>query len=237
MKIEAKHLSEFIKKVGINYGGESFVLQECILNFQETGLVVEAIDEMNTTMITGVLNKSAFTSYEPIGKIGLNNLNKVKKMIDRYSGELTFNKKDNLLVFSNGKREFDFVLPHIDSIKEPAQKPDLNYTVNFELKSDFFGDVTKNADIIEKGLSVKFRGSEKKLIAECGSDDKAREILEVPEMTEEVNVTFGPPLRQVASVLDGTINVSLKTAYPVKLLSKNELMSFTYVVAPMEANE
>lgn len=237
MKIDSKILSEFVKKTAISLAGDSYGINECVFDFQENGLNVEAITESNTVFVAAFLEKKAFISYEPIGKVGIGSTVKLRKIIDRFENDITFKKQENLLIFSNNGRQFDFVLPHIEAIVAAPKQPNLEYMTTFKVDSKFFIDALKNADILEKGLSIKLSGKDRQLTAECGEDDKARETVSIPEIREEIKVKFGEPFREVIGVLDGTVTVSLKSNYPAKILVKTEMMAHTFIIAPMVDNE
>ena len=231
MIIDGKILSSFLAKVAVEG------IEECVLDFNEQELSVCSTNNSNTTMVICSLNKKSFNSYETLGKVGVNNLTKLNNALNSMSSEVVISKKDNLLMLCTKTSEFDLVLPHLDTIPTPSKLPELSFDINFNLNSEILRKVMKCSEIVEKGASITFRGDNKKLIIESGNDDKFRELVYVPEIISDLKVKFSEPLKQVFTVLDGVVNISLKSDYPIKIMQKTEQASFVYIVAPLNSEE
>lgn len=230
MKVDSKVLSKFLDKVTI--GGDG--VKDGVVNFSEEGFSVTVLDSSNTVWICGKLKKELFKDYKPLGKVAIANFNVLKGVVSRYSEEMEVSLNENVLVFSSKNREFEVVLPDLETVSKEKDEPKLEYVNVLKLESSFLKEAVKNADTLEKGLGVTFLSKEDKLVAECGNDDRGREIVEVEGLKEDLDVKFGEPFRKVVSVLDGSLKVSLKSDYPVKVEYSDTEMELKFIVASME---
>ncbi|MDO8622630.1 MAG: hypothetical protein Q7R52_00115 [archaeon] len=209
-------------------------MKDGVVNFTEEGLQVNGIDETNTLFVVGKLNKSVFKEYKSLGKVAVANFSLLRNVTNRYTEEVEVVVKDNVLCFTTKGREFEVVLPDVETVNQSKNEPTLEYTNVLKLSSNFLKEAVKNADTLEKGLSVTLFSEGNKVVAECGNDDKGREIVEVEKVNEPFNVKFGEPLRKVVSVMDGEVEVSLKTDYPATLKYSDTEMELKFIVASME---
>ena len=226
MKVDSKTLKNFLQKVSINNN-----VKEAVLKFNEEGVSVMTFDESNTIFVKAFLNKSAFTDYKVSEDLAISDLTKLKKFMERFEGQIDFVKDENVLQLGNRNRSFQFMLSDLETIKNPVKMPTLTYKNTFDLESKFLHEVLKNADVIEKGLSVQLKISDNKLRGLCGNNDNAEEMTDIFDLEEDVDVTFGEPLKQVMDVIEGKIKVSLSSNYPITLEWKDETMDLTFVVA------
>ena len=208
-------------------------MNEVLLNLSEQGLQMECIDVSNTVMTVGFLDKNKFVTYESLGKVGILNMSTFHKVLKQYSGEVTITKNNNVMLITDGRTDFELVLPHSELIKESPKVSSLQYDTTFNIDSGVLKTFSKNSDILDKGLSININCKPKNVTLESGSDDKCRVSIIVNELNDNITVKFGIPLRNVISVLDGTVSLSLKNEYPAKVLMKNENYTVTYIVAPM----
>ena len=56
-------------------------VRQCLFDFRESGIYVNAMSDDNCTMVIGQLFKDAFTDYVAIGDVGLDELKSLSNMI------------------------------------------------------------------------------------------------------------------------------------------------------------
>ncbi len=233
MKIKTKIFTGFLKKVQME-GTQS--IQECVLNFEKEGLKINANSPPQQARVMGWLKPGAFKEYAELGKVGMNDLSTITKVMDRFGEIITLKKEGNLLTVKSENKKVDIELVAETFLATDTGEPKLEFKDTFSITStklkDVFKDVQMNKDatiqLITEDKKVKFTNSGKY---------KFETVFESPTCKGGVTVKFGEPLIDSLSNLDGNLEISVANDYPAKIMEKTENSVITLIVAPRVDNE
>ena len=233
MKIKTKVLSEYLKKVFLNSS-----VKEFLADFNEQGLTVTVNNMQNTAMIKADLKKESFVEYEALGKVAFMNLDKLITLISGFgSEELEVTIEGNLLVFKAGNRKVETEVANIESITPIEFKTEkFQGMTPVKFSAGFFNDLVGDLSI-NKNYFFKLRTEEGKLIIQSTGDFRFTEIIEVPELKDNVKVDFGSPLIDAFKALNGTVILNLKDNYPAYIVEDSENGKVQILVAPRVTSE
>jgi len=233
MKINTKTLAAFLKKAQME-GTEG--VEECILDFQKEGLKINANSKAQLSRVMAWLKTSAFTEYEELGKVGVNDLTNIIRVLERFGDDITISKEGNLLTIKSKGKKVDIELVAENFLATDTGEPSLEFEETFDITAQklksIFSDVKLNKDAIIKietdVKKVKFSNTGKyKFVNEIVADTcKGGTLLKL-----------GEPFIEATSRLDGNLNISIKTDYPVKVMETTETSVITVIVAPRVESE
>jgi len=146
MKIEQKLFSDFINKVSF---GET--VEQAILNFDKDGVKAKVVSCGLCAMGDLFLSKSAFFSYEPIGKIGIKNVKRFCKIIDRFKKEISMSTTKNVIAIREGNRKSVISIAEPDFIEE-APEVDLDalpFKASYTFGLQELVDVSRDLDALK----------------------------------------------------------------------------------------
>lgn len=229
MKINNEVLKTYLKQ--INCSG---LINEVKLNFEENGISTLIMNPENTLMVSNKLANSAFIKYDKLGIITIDNLLLFIKILDRFDGDITLKKEENLLRISNDNRECEFILVSEDFIEDVKKIPTLEYKNILKIDSKTIFDSLKNSEVVEDKFSeVKFELKDKILIIGCGETNKITDKHKLKDKYENFNVKFnGELLKKTISTLDGEIELNLGKDLPLKVVKITDNSSLFYIIAP-----
>jgi len=229
MKIDTKMFVDWMKKATANSG-----VGEAKIEFGEEGVKISMPDTSNTYLVYGFLKKSAFKTYEVLGTIGVPDTARLLSFLDRFDGELTISKKDVVLVFEGQGRKAEYVLSDEASVPAGKEMPEYKGDgVTFKVDANVFNNVIKNAKSVGNDTDIVFTTEAGKLNIQTGKDDKFVEQLNIQEIQKEgIFVKFKDPLKKVVPVLEGEIEVTLATNYPILISMVTDNMDVKYFVTP-----
>ena len=128
MKIKTKTLTNFLSKVQMN-GSQQ--IMECILDFKDDGLHINADCPSEQSKSIGHLKPKAFQEYEVIEKFGVNDFDGFIKCLDRFAELVEVKKEGNVLVVTENKKKVEIELIHTDFIAESKGIPELEFESRF----------------------------------------------------------------------------------------------------------
>ncbi len=233
MKIKTKVLSGFLKKSRMD--GEQQI-DECILNFDNEGLKIDTNSPAKLSRVMSWLKKEAFVEYEEFGKVGMNDLKTVINVLNRFGEVITLKKEGNLLTIKGDSKKVEIELISENFLETDVAPKEMKFEDTFaitatQLKS-IFNDVTLNKDAI-----ITIETNEKKVKFLNTGKYKFENLLEAPTCKGGVKVNFGLPLIESVINLDGTLEISVATDYPAKVIEKTETSIITLIVAPRVEEE
>jgi len=233
MKIKTKNLVNFLRKIQLS-GGE--LITECVLDFAEEGIKVSASNPSAMSKVFGLLKKSSFMEYEAIGQVGVNELGNIIKVLDRFGEEITLKVEGNLLTVSTTGKKVEIELMDVKFITFDNREPKLEFTDFFNFPAEKLHEILNDIKLNEDAV-ITFKTEDKKLqISNTGKYKFSHEYM-VPQCSGGVTVKMGAPFVDAVAELDGTIEFSIKTDYPIKMIEKNEWSIITLIVAPRVSNE
>jgi len=238
MKIEMDLLIDFCKKVNCKNS-----IMECKFNFDESGINMKAMSNDNQFIVSGHFPKKNFKKYEVLGEIAIQDLNNFINFLKRFAGQsVHILKKENFLFFHTKNREGEYILSaleYIEDFKKDISKLEFDTTIKIDVKR--IKEAYINAETVLSSKDIKYallKNENDKLVIEVGEQNKIREIIEVVGIPKDLFCKFPEYLGYIAEILsDGEISISLKTNYPISIISKNEQMKINYIVAPSVESE
>jgi len=228
MKIKTKTFSIFLKKVKMSAGQE---IQECIFNFEKTGLRISANSVTKQARASGVLKTSAFKGYEELGTIGVGDMPSFVKVVDRFEEEIGLKVEGNLLTISGTSKKVDIELLDTQFISTDITEPTLEFDDTFVFPAEKIKEIITDAKL-NKDSVISFVTEDKKLTINNTGKYKFSHQFDVPTCKGGVVVKFGAPFVDAFENLTDKVEFSIKKDYPVKMLEKTDDMVITIIVAP-----
>jgi len=231
MKIETDVLEEFLT---IARMGE---IETCLLEFGKDGLFISAMALDNSHESRSFLKKESFKEYEPIGNVGVDDLNKLIKVFKRLGNELEFKVEGNMLIANGVNKTLNFELIDEKFIEKTKDLPDMKHTTTFTIPgknvAEFLKDAQMNKDVIigfetvDGGVKVINTGKYKFTHNFNSEGTKGGE-----------KIKFGAPLiNALGGICSGDLVFHAKTDYPLLIDYKNEKYDITFLIAPrVQAN-
>ncbi len=233
MKIKKSVLTEFLKKCLMEDTQE---IQETILRFESDGLKISANSPPKQARVMGWLLKGAFKEYEELGNVGVNDFGTIIKVLDRFGDEIILTKEGNLLTVKGARKSVDIELVSENFIETDTTDPELEFTETFNTTAsalkDIFKDVKMNKDAV-----MKWTTEEKKVKITNTGKFKFKNELEAPSCKGGTTVKFGEPLIHATNKLDGNLEISVATDYPMKVREKTDTSIITLIIAPRVEDE
>ena len=230
MKIDTKIMEEFLTKIRMDE------VETCLLDFSEEGLKVSVMSIANTHKVDAILHKKAFKEYEPIGKIGVDELSKLIKVFKRLGKELEFSVEGNLLVAKANKKELKFELVDEKFIEATKPTPEMEHSTSFKVDGKIMNECLTDAQM-SKDVAFKIEtvdGGVK--ISNTGKYRFSRNIDSEGTKGGEV-VKFGEPLYKILKeIKEGEIVFEIKTDFPILATTKTDLYEMTFLAAPRVEN-
>ena len=226
MKIETNILEDFLKKVRLNE------IENCLLEFRDTGLFVSAISPANTHKAESLLYKDSFEEYEPIGNVGIDDLSRFIKVIKRIGPKLEFEIEGNLLTAKGNKKELRFELVDEKFIEKSKDIPNFDFTTFFKITAeqlqDFLQDAETNKDCaiiietVDNGVKLHNSGKYKFTHNIDSEGTKAGE-----------RCKYGQPFfNSFKELKTGELDIQMKTDYPMLAKYKTDKYEMLIFVAP-----
>jgi hypothetical protein len=228
MKIKTKNLIEFFKKIKME-GTER--IEEVVLDFAESGLKVSAITPTKTNRVDAIYNPSGFINYSAVGKIGIQDLNNIIKILGRFGEEVDIEVKENVITFKDGNKEMTTELVDIQFIKPTNELKNFEFDDMFTIDSKDINNMIDDANI-NKDYELQLSTVEKGFTIATTGKYKFKRNFVVEEARGGVTTTFGNPLINAVSNLTGKIVLNLKTNFPCKILEKTEFSVISILVSP-----
>ncbi|MHA1338560.1 MAG: proliferating cell nuclear antigen (pcna) [Promethearchaeota archaeon] len=235
------------------------VVTETIINFDQNGISLSAIDEGRICLVLINLDKDDFDGYvcDKEHKLGLN-IEDMVKILRRSSNDIiTLKYKDdsgkiNIIMKNNtSKKSRTFSLKLID-INESGIKPEalmnIPYKASVSIPLVYLDESIKDADIFSETLSVilsknegiifKAEGQNGEMKTELEKDDDGVEEFNIEEDGEgSFAIAYLKNILKIGSITD-RLTISLNPNTPIKcqfnILSNS---SFIYFLAPRVEEE
>jgi hypothetical protein len=224
MKIEAKKLVEFFNRF-------EDVNTETLLVFGEQGVTAKTMSPSNIVRLDIFLTKNVFSEYSPIGKIGVGDINVLKRIVERFGGPISLIVEGNLLTIKGEGKKVETELIDPQFITEVTELPELKFDQTFfvdtEKVSGFIADAT-----INRGVVYSLLCKDKLLVLECDGKFKFQHTIPTENCVGGTTVKLGESFPQIIKNISGVVEFSLSTDYPIKILEKTEEMTATYIIAP-----
>lgn len=233
MKIKKDVLKNFLQKVHMQADQQ---INECVLNFDKEGLKVGANSPSQQARAMGWLKTNGFKEYEEFGELGINDMSTLIKVIDRFGEILTLKHEGNVLTVNSEGKKVDVELVDTSFITTDTKEPNLQFEDVFVIHSKKVSEIFKDASL-NKDTIITVETVEKKVKFSNTGKYKFVHTLDAETCKGGVKVSYGQPLIDAISNLDGNLEMSVKKDYPAKVLEKTENSVITIIVAPRVENE
>lgn len=228
MKIKTKILTAFLRKARMS-GTQQ--ISEGVLRFENEGLKISANSNPKQSRVMAWLNKNAFIEYELLGNVGLNDFDNVIKALDRFGEAIIIKKEGNLLNIKGDGKSVDIELVNENFLETDTNEPNLTFTDTFEITAAKLGDVIKDVSM-NKDAVLTVKTAAKSVAFTNTGKYKFLNTLEAPSCAGGVVVSFGNPFIDCVNELTGTLQMSVATNYPCKIIEKLENSIVTIIIAP-----
>lgn len=228
MKIKTGTLSSFLKKATLSNEQQ---IKEGILDFQKDGLKINVNDPAKQARSMAWLKTNAFENYEEMGKVGMNEFDMIIKVLDRFGEKINLKKEGNLLTISGEGKKVDIELVSETFLDTDTGEPKLEFDETFSITATQVKDIIKDVNL-NKDAVIKITTEERKV--KFSNTGKYKFVNEIVAQTCKggTEVDFGTPFVNVVNNLDGTLDFSIKSNYPAKIMEKTETSVITIIVAP-----
>lgn len=238
MKIKLENAGALSKSVELI----SELVTEVKIKINEFGLSITAIDPANVALVSLKIPKKAFSEFESGNESLGVNLDSLKRILKRSGGQLTLEKKENLLHIQMDDRiRRNFVLSLIDIESEDKEMPSLEYSARIELKSQDLIDSVEDCIVVADACS--FIVKEDKYIIEAKGLNSARTEFSSDEANinaESCKARYSLEYLQKfikASKLSEKTVLNFANDHPLKMDVRTENMEISYILAPRVEND
>lgn len=228
MKVKTKVLTGFLKKARMS-GSQQ--IEEAILRFEDDGLKIDANSAANQSRVMSWLKKDTFEDYSAIGKVGMNDLETVVKVLDRFGEKITLKKEGNLLTVSEPGKRVEIELVAENFLSTDTGEPELEFDHTFTLPATQIKNIFKDVKL-NKDVKIILETGDKKVIFSNTGKYKFRTEVGAPTCTPGTKVVFGEPFIDSIENLDSNLDISIKENYPAKIRENTDTGVVTVIVAP-----
>lgn len=232
MKIKRPILNSFLDKINM-----SEQIMECVLDFGADGLhmVSNTVDKLSR--VNGFLKASAFTEYEAIGSIGIDNLTELKKLVKRFGENISIKVEGNQLTLSETGKKVDMSLMDKQFIAtDKLTDPILNFADSFSFPADKLNEIISDSEL-SKDSHLIFKTEPQLLKIQNTGKYKFLHEFAQPNCKGGVAVRFGQPLVLAVKNFTDILEFNVSTNYPIKIIEKTENTEISVIVAPLVVNK
>ena len=231
MKVNKQTIVNFLKKV--NMSGD---LNEAIFDFTETGLKISGKNPAGVTRIDAILKSSAFIEYNAAGKIGVQEINNIVRILSGFNKEVDIIIEGNLLTLKEASKKVSIELLDTQFIEEVQDLPDLKFTEKIKMSSKDVNDFIKDASI-NKDFFLKISTKEKVTMLSNSGKFKFAKTFETPESKGDVTVKFGEHFVNAFLNLTNDVTLDMANDYPVKIIESMEHSIVSIITAPVSGDD
>lgn len=229
MKIEASVLIEFLKKARLD-GKQK--IEAAALNFTDSGLKLLATSPTAITQSSAWLKCAAFKEYETLGVVAFNDLSSVQNCFARFNGDITIKKSGNCLTVTGTNKKVDIELVSEQFLPTDTAANEMAFDNVVIIDSGTLKEITKDVQL-NVDSCVIIKTDDKKVIFSNTGKYKFETTIEAPQCKKGTIVKFGAAFIECIRNLDGMLQLSVKSDYPVKILESTDNSVISIICAPM----
>ena len=228
MKIEKSKLVDYLSKIQMS--GTQQIL-ECILNFSDEGLSINADCPTEQSKISGLLKPKAFQEYAAIGKIGVNDFDGFIRALGRFEKLINMKQEGNVLIAEEAKKKVEIELINIEFISSAKDMPELKFETTFKLPPKKMQSIFADS-ILSKDAVIKIETATDQIQISNTGKYKFTNVFDVKGCKAGIKGKYGEPLVDAISRLTGELTIDLSTDYPIRISEEGEDMWIKVIVAP-----
>jgi hypothetical protein len=237
MKVKKNNIVPFLKKIKMKDEQE---IQQCLMDFNEEGLRIIATSPGSHARVSGILRTIAFSEYQIIGKIGINDFPKFIEILNRIDGDIGMNLIGNELVIFDTETKIRTKVVGIPLIHEDFfnERPDpiLTYVDTFDFTMKSLLEVFEDA-LINKDSKIIIKTEPGKIIFFNTGKYKFRNEFPTNSILLGTKSSFGKPLISALKSLDENIKIHLGDEYPLEVHEDTRISHISIIVAPMASKD
>jgi hypothetical protein len=244
MKINNKVMNLFLDKIDIETGKTGTVPLENFLISFEDGMESFVANKGTQVAALVKVSKEGFTKFEKHEAIGIKNLKTLQNFVGRFSDEIDFTIKNNVLEMKSASKKIVMSLIEKDYASPPGiVLSEIIYHVpEFQLETKFLKDILDDTEIYSN-VSVVFECKDGKLsvtVQETNSPDHIVTRTDIPFLkghnfkTEFQKENLKPILKRLT---EPSVRVKLQTDYPLIIREIGKQFTTLYLVAPIVHEE
>lgn len=238
MRIKLENSSSLSKAIDLI----SELVTEVKIRLNEYGLSITAIDPANVAMVGLRIPKKAFSEFDSGSESLGVNLDSLKRILRRSSGQLILERKENLLYIQMEDRiKRNFILSLMDIESEDKEIPNLEFSSRVELESQDLIDSVEDCAVVADACSFIIK--EEKFIIEAKGLNSARTEFSGDEAkitAEECKARYSLEYLQkfikASKLVDKTI-LNFADDHPLKMDVRTENMEISFILAPRVETE
>ena len=217
MKIDAKKLSNFLRKVTIN--GEIF---DCALKFDSNGLSVTVMTADKTGAISGLLSAKNFVGLTPMNA-SIKDVALFINILKDIPGDVDLSvSSDNQLVVSSTSKDIQLPMPLEEFLVCRLENmPKLAHDGGFSIEATTLMAAKKDAEKLKsKSVNVAVKGG--RLHITAGEEGFDKIVNKAQVEYRDVASDFGETFLKVINVLEGSVNIAFDVDYPLLFTQTSE---------------
>lgn len=235
MKIPKAVFEDFLKKASI--GGE---VESAMLTFDEKGISCLTNSKDAIKLCDTNIAVKAIANYKAIGKVGVRNINDLKKAVGRFKEKVDFNLKGNYILMSEGTKQIELAVCDEKYVKQPMSL-ELGFEHTIELDVAQLKDVDSDVGALTKAdMFVSALGKDLIFTVDSGVD-KIKQVIKTNHDfgTVQMNVKIDPKMFApiVSSLTASKVNFSIRDNYPIQIREVSGDVTSIFIVAPRIEDE
>ena len=231
IKIKKKIIEKFIKYASLNGKIETGTIkmhENMLICNIKSGNSIASLNSLNVSAITEIIDADGLS-------LPIKSMSMLLKVIGTFDEYIFLETQDNLLKLYDENRVANIVLASDDYIDNNiTEKLPFEYEKSIKLNSDIFKRTLTNMDIVN-GETIKVEVKEGFLTVNTGQ--KGLDNIEEKKKVDYADCfnELGPISVGVLGILDGELDVAMKSDYPIRFVMKMDIMETSYYLAPLEA--
>ena len=157
-------------------------------------------------------------------------------MQKRFDDVISLDKKGNLLILTGASKKAEIELIEEKFLPNDVKLPELDFEEKFELPSAKLHEMVKDSKMNKDFVLTLKTGKDKVILSNTGKYKFTTE-LEAKGCTGGNKVDFGQPFVDAINSFDGTLEMQIKTDYPIQISETTNNSTITLIVAPRVGDE
>ena len=238
MRIKLENASVLSKAVELI----SELVTEVKIRVNEYGLSITAIDPANVAMVGLRIPKKSFSEFDSGSETLGVNLDSLKRILKRSSGQLVLEKKENLLYIQMEDRiKRNFTLSLIEIESEDKEMPSLDFSARVELQSEDLIDSVEDCAVVADACS--FIVKEGKFVIEAKGMNSTQTEFSGDEATinaesckSRYSIEYLQKFIKASKLTEKTV-LNFADDHPLRMDVKTEAIELSYILAPRVETE
>ena len=209
------------------------------LNFTEDGVLNTMMDQTNSLLTKGLLEKKAFQNYEAIGQVYIKDMSILITLLETFSDVVAIKLENNVCKLYNENRDVNIILGEKEScscVFDKGFPETLPWNAKFTVTKDFLGISTNDMTNL-KSIRMCLAVENKVLSINVGDNnfDNTKNTLKV-ETTEIASVKLGVYMQEIQKVMGSQVIFNMGTDLPLKIEDNREFSKVVTILAPRVEN-